>query len=104
MRLKKVRNARRRLAFYRATYGIKAPFRVLVDGTALQTSINLNINLKDEVCTVKLKGLMIVTTADRADAHCFLTYAAAAEDAGRARANARAQGCRQGAGGAWQRL
>eukprot|EP00966_Prymnesium_polylepis_P283137 6542265-Prymnesium_polylepis.1 len=49
MRLKKVRNARRRLAFYRATYGIKAPFRVLVDGTAVQTSINLNVNLKDEL-------------------------------------------------------
>jgi U3 small nucleolar RNA-associated protein 23 len=49
MRLKKVRNARRRLAFYRATYGFQAPFNVLVDGTAVQTSINLNVSLDDEV-------------------------------------------------------
>ena len=49
MRLKKVRNARRRLSFYRATYGIIAPFSVLVDGTAVQTSINLKVKLEDEV-------------------------------------------------------
>lgn len=52
MRLKKLRNARRRLAFYRATYGIKPPFTVLVDGTALQTSLNLNVSLKEEVRSI----------------------------------------------------
>jgi U3 small nucleolar RNA-associated protein 23 len=49
MRLKKVRNARRRLSFYRATYGFQPPFSVLVDGTAVQTSINLKVSLADEV-------------------------------------------------------
>lgn len=52
MRLKQQRNARRRLAFYRATYGFRPPFKVLLDGTAVQTSINLKMNLKEEVCHV----------------------------------------------------
>ncbi|KAL1510106.1 hypothetical protein AB1Y20_006438 [Prymnesium parvum] len=49
MRLKTKRAARRRLAFYRAAYHFKPPFRVIVDGTALQTSLNLNVALGDEL-------------------------------------------------------
>lgn len=49
MKLKKARNSRRRLSFYRAAYGFKPPFSVLVDGTAVVTSLNLKVSLEDEL-------------------------------------------------------
>jgi len=49
MRIGKKSRARRALGFYRCAYGIKEPFRVVVDGTALQAAANLNIDLREEL-------------------------------------------------------
>ena len=54
MRLAKARKSRKHLNFYRATHGFRPPFTVLIDGTALQTALNLGIVLKDELA--KLLG------------------------------------------------
>ena len=39
MRIGKKSRARRTLGFYRSAFGIKQPYRVLVDGTALQAHL-----------------------------------------------------------------
>ena len=49
MRISKNRRDRKLLGFYRAVYGIRPPFTVVVDGTALQTSVNLQLDLKTEL-------------------------------------------------------
>ena len=49
MRISKNRRGRKFMTFYRCTYGIRAPFSVLLDGTALQTAANLSIDLKTEL-------------------------------------------------------
>ena len=49
MKIKNKSHARKHLNFYRSAYGIKAPYRVLVDGTSLQTSANLEINVINEL-------------------------------------------------------
>eukprot|EP00316_Scyphosphaera_apsteinii_P008956 CAMPEP_0119311792 /NCGR_PEP_ID=MMETSP1333-20130426/23868_1 /TAXON_ID=418940 /ORGANISM="Scyphosphaera apsteinii, Strain RCC1455" /LENGTH=245 /DNA_ID=CAMNT_0007316263 /DNA_START=9 /DNA_END=746 /DNA_ORIENTATION=+ len=49
MKIRKKSHARRHLNFYRAAYGIRAPYRVLIDGTGLQTAANLDVNLIDEL-------------------------------------------------------
>lgn len=54
MRLKQARRSKKLLTFFRAAYGFCPPFQVLVDGTALQTSVNLNMNLEEG--TEKLLG------------------------------------------------
>ena len=49
MRLAKARKSRKYLNYYRAAHGFRPPFTVLVDGTALQTALNLGVSLKDEL-------------------------------------------------------
>jgi U3 small nucleolar RNA-associated protein 23 len=49
MRISKNRRGRKFMNFYRSAYGIRAPFRVLLDGTALQTAANLAVDLKTEL-------------------------------------------------------
>ena len=49
MRLGKARKSRKYLNYYRAAHGFRQPFTVLVDGTALQTALNLGVSLKDEL-------------------------------------------------------
>lgn len=49
MRIGKKSRARRALAFYRCAYGIKQPFRVVVDGTALQAAANMKVDLREEL-------------------------------------------------------
>ena len=49
MRLAKARKSRKHLNFYRAAHGFRPPFTVLVDGTALQTALNVEVWLQDEL-------------------------------------------------------
>ena len=49
MRLAKARKSRKHLNFYRAAHGFRPPFTVLVDGTALQTALNVDVWLQDEL-------------------------------------------------------
>lgn len=49
MRLQKARKSRKHLNFYRAAHGFRPPFTVLVDGTALQTALNVDLWLQTEL-------------------------------------------------------
>ena len=49
MRLQKARKSRKHLNFYRAAHGFRPPFTVLVDSTALQTALNVNLWLQTEL-------------------------------------------------------
>jgi len=49
MKLKQARKARKLVAFFRAAHGFKPPYSVLLDGTAIQAAINLDVALADEV-------------------------------------------------------
>jgi U3 small nucleolar RNA-associated protein 23 len=64
MRIGKKSRARRALAFYRCAYGIKQPFRVVVDGTALQAAANLKVDLREEL--PKLLGGQVEVMVTRA--------------------------------------
>ena len=84
MRLAKARKSRKHLNFYRAAHGFRPPFTVLVDGTALQTALNVGVSLQDEL--PKLLGGrvdIVVTRAVVAELRAlgkeFATAAAAAQ-------------------------
>ena len=47
MKVKHARRARKVLTFFRAAHGFKPPFGVLVDGTAIQKALLLNLSLAD---------------------------------------------------------
>ena len=64
MRLAKARKSRKHLNFYRAAHGFRPPFTVLVDGTALQTALNVGLWLQDEL--PKLLGGRVEIVVTRA--------------------------------------
>jgi len=49
MRLKRAKRARKIISFFRSAHGFKPPFDVLLDGTAIQASINHNVMLAEEL-------------------------------------------------------
>ena len=72
MRLKQVRRSRKFLNFYRAAYGFKPPYHILLDGTAIQTSINTGMEIEKEIR--KLLGAPVkifVTRAVIAELHAL---------------------------------
>ena len=85
MRLAKARKSRKHLNFYRATHGFRPPFTVLIDGTALQTALNLGIVLKDELA--KLLGGRAEVVVSRAVRCSGVLYGAAGCVAPRATSN-----------------
>jgi len=62
MKIKAKSHTRKHLNFYRSAYGIKAPYRVLVDGTSLQTSANLDIDLVQELPKLLSGRMQLVVT------------------------------------------
>ena len=49
MKLKQARRSRKHLLFFRSAYSFRPPFSVIVDGTAIQASLNLRLVLDEEL-------------------------------------------------------
>ena len=90
MKLKRVKRARKIVAFFRAAHKFKPPFDVLLDGTAIQASIVHEVSLADALAKVlgveAAKVRLLVPRAVVAELHVLgRKFAAAAKVARRLR-------------------
>ena len=106
MRLKRIKRTRKILGFFRSAHGFKPPFDVVVDGTAIQTALNLNVSLPEALA--KLLGGKVrlqVPKAVVAELHALgRPFAAAAKAARRLKVLASTEGGSSGIGGAAESL
>lgn len=85
MKLKRAKRARKILSFLRSAHGFKPPFDVLVDGTAIQASLNHGVALPDALPKVLGGNVrLLVPRAVVAELHVLgRKFAAAAKTARR---------------------
>lgn len=66
MRVKRAKNNKRTIRFYQQTFGLKEPFRVLIDGTFINAALKNKIHIKEQLpkmlgakCTPMITGCAI---------------------------------------------
>ncbi len=52
MRIKRLKQYKRYMQFYRLTYGFEAPYKFLIDGSFLNTVLNTDIVLRDYLAKI----------------------------------------------------